>query len=68
MMHTVSSPQLIRRLSAEGWSLRNRRGTHYQFVHPSRSGCVTVKHPSWEIPIGTLRGIYRQAKWKREDR
>ena len=27
-----------------------------------------VKHPSKEIPIGTLRNIYRQANWKWEDR
>ena len=38
------------------------------FVHPERSGRVTVKHPSKEIPIGTLCNIYRQVNWKWEDR
>ncbi|MYC38610.1 MAG: type II toxin-antitoxin system HicA family toxin [Chloroflexi bacterium] len=38
------------------------------FVHPEESGRVNVKHPSKEVPIGTLRNIYRQANWKWEDR
>ena len=47
---------------------RNVRGSHHQFVHPEKHGRVTVKHPSKEIPIGTLRNIYRQANRKWEDR
>jgi len=39
-----------------------------QFVHPEEPGRVTMKQPSEEIPIGTLRAIYRQASWKWEDR
>ncbi|MDE0110613.1 MAG: type II toxin-antitoxin system HicA family toxin [Bryobacterales bacterium] len=44
------------------------RGSHQQFMHPEKSGRVAVKHPSKEIPIGTLRNIYRQANWKWEGR
>ena len=53
---------------ADGWSLRNTRGSHYQFVHLEKVGRVTVKHPTKDVPIGTLRSIYRQAKWNWEDR
>ena len=64
MMHTMSSRQIIRKLVADGWTLRNTRGSHHQFVHPDMPGRVTVKHPT----TGTLRSIYRQANWKWEDR
>ena len=64
----VKSAEVLRRLKRDGWVLRNTRGSHHQFVHPAKSGRVTVKHPSKEIPIGTLRNIYRQAYWKWEDR
>lgn len=64
----MMSREIIRRLIADGWSLRNTRGSHYQFVHLEKPGRVTVKHPAKDIPIGTLRSIYRQAKWNWEDR
>lgn len=67
-MSIVKSAEVLRRLKRDGWVLRNTRGSHHQFVHPAKSGRVTVKHPSREIPIGTLRNIYRQANWKWEDR
>ena len=41
--------------------LRNTRGSHRQFVHPTKPGRVTVKHPTRDLPVGTLRNIYRQA-------
>ena len=28
------------------------------------SGKVTVPHPKKDIPVGTLRNIYRQADWQ----
>ncbi|MYC66267.1 MAG: type II toxin-antitoxin system HicA family toxin [Acidobacteriia bacterium] len=64
----MKSAEVLRRLKRDGWVLRNTRGSHHQFVHPANSGRVTVKHPSKEIPIGTLRNIYRQANWKWEGR
>ena len=64
----MSSRRIIRRLVADGWMLRNTRGSHHQFVHPDKPGRVTVKHPSKDIPIGTLRSIHRQAGWRWEDR
>lgn len=68
MMCMMKGAEVVRRLKRDGWVLRNARGSHHQFVHPEKSGRVTVKLPSKEIPIGTLRNIYRQASWKWEDR
>lgn len=42
--------------------------TSSEFVPPDKPGPAAVTHPSKEIPIGTLRNIYRQANWKWEDR
>jgi predicted RNA binding protein YcfA (HicA-like mRNA interferase family) len=60
----VSPKEVVRRLRDDGWVLRRRGpGDHVQFVHPSRSGKVTVDMGVREIPIGTLRSIFRQAGW-----
>ena len=67
-MRIAKGAEVIRRLRRDGWVLRNTRGSHHQFVHPAKSVRVTVKLPSKEIPIGTLRNIYRQANWKWEGR
>ena len=32
-------------------------------IHASERSRVTVPHPQKDIPIGTLRNIYRQAGW-----
>ena len=43
--------------------LHNVGGSHYQFKHPEKHGKVTVPHPSADLPIGTLKSIFRQAGW-----
>ena len=58
----------MRRLGRDGWVLRNVKGSHHHFTHPERPGRVTVKHPSKDMPTGTLRSIFRQASWDWEYR
>jgi len=60
----MTSREIIKRLKAEGWELVAVTGSHHKFKHPGRSGYVTVIHPKHELPIGTLRSIYRQAGWE----
>ena len=43
-------------------------GSRHHFTHPEKPGRVTVKHPAKDLPITTLRSIYRQAGWNWEDR
>jgi predicted RNA binding protein YcfA (HicA-like mRNA interferase family) len=59
-----SSREIIRRLIADGWVHVRTKGDHFQFKHSAKPGLVTVPHPKKDIPIGTLRSIYRQAGWK----
>lgn len=60
----MTSADLVRRLLAEGWREANRRGSHRKFKHPARAGHVVVPHPRHDLPVGTLRNIYRQAGWQ----
>ena len=60
----MRSRDVIKRLEAEGWVLSHAKGSHFQFTHPSRPGRVTVPHPKKDLPIGTLRNIYRQLGWR----
>lgn len=60
---TKSSREIIKMLEADGWAFVRAVGSHHQFKHPTKSGKVTVPHPSKEIYMATLRSIYRQAGW-----
>lgn len=65
MSKRVMKPrEIVKRLIAEGWTVKRRGpGDHVQYVHPDRPGKVTVDMGVREIPIGTLRSIFRQAGW-----
>jgi predicted RNA binding protein YcfA (HicA-like mRNA interferase family) len=60
---TKSSREIVRMLTADGWVLVRAVGSHHQFKHPTKPGKVTVPHPARDIPLSTLRSIYRQAGW-----
>jgi predicted RNA binding protein YcfA (HicA-like mRNA interferase family) len=63
----VKVGDVVRQLRAEGWVEIVRVGSHRQFKHPERSGRVTVSgSDGLDIPLGTLRSVYRQAglDWK----
>jgi len=55
------SRKLIAELEKDGWKHVATTGSHYHFKHPARVGKVTVPHPKKDLPIGTVRQIYRQA-------
>jgi predicted RNA binding protein YcfA (HicA-like mRNA interferase family) len=54
--------EVIKRLEADGWYIDRTRGSHRQFKHPDKAGTVTVfGKPNVDVPIGTLKSIWRQA-------
>jgi predicted RNA binding protein YcfA (HicA-like mRNA interferase family) len=62
---TKSPKDIVRMLAADGWIERRRGpGDHVQFTHPTKTGRVTIDMGARDIPIGTLRSIYRMAGWK----
>ena len=60
----MTSTDIIKQLKNHGWFIHNIRGSHYQFKHPDKKGKITVPHPKKDIPIGTLRNIFKQANWE----
>jgi len=63
--HRPQAPtEVVRRLEAEGWKRRAGRGDHVNFNKPGHPYVITVDMGVREIPIGTLRSIYRKAGWK----
>ena len=60
-----SAKDIERMLLADGWTVKRKGpGDHAQYTHPTRPGRVTLDMGSRDIPVGTLRSIYRQAGWK----
>ncbi|MBV8045210.1 type II toxin-antitoxin system HicA family toxin [Pluralibacter sp.] len=57
----MTSAEGITKLKMLGWVQKRVKGSHYQFLHPTLPGLVTVPHPRKDIKPGTLRQIWRQA-------
>jgi predicted RNA binding protein YcfA (HicA-like mRNA interferase family) len=36
-------------LKADGWTLKNTKGSHHQYIHPIKPGKVTVPYHSGDI-------------------
>jgi predicted RNA binding protein YcfA (HicA-like mRNA interferase family) len=60
-MKAFSSREIISLLAEAGWRLHKVVGSHHQFVHAERTGKVTVPHPCKDLPLKTVRSIFRQA-------
>lgn len=56
-----NSRQIIRRLERDGFELVKITGSHHKFRKDGKT--VTVPHPKKDLPIGTVRAIYKQAGW-----
>ena len=60
--------EVINLIEKEGWFLVRTKGSHRQYKHPSKSGLVTIAgKPSLDIPVGTLKSIFKQAGITREE-
>lgn len=58
-----NSKDIIRKLRQDGWELIRTKGDNHIFKHPIKKGIVIVTHPCKDIPIGTVRSIYKMAGW-----
>ncbi|MEH2297823.1 MAG: type II toxin-antitoxin system HicA family toxin [Nostoc sp.] len=53
----------MKRLQADGWYLARTKGSHRQFKYSDKPSIVTVSgKPNVDVPIGTLKNIWRQAQ------
>ena len=53
-------------LKEDGWILKTQKGSHRQYVHPSKPGKVTIPWHKGDLDIGTARSILRQAGLQKE--
>jgi predicted RNA binding protein YcfA (HicA-like mRNA interferase family) len=52
-------------LRADGWSLDRQKGSHRQYVHPTKTGTVTVSNKANKtMSQFTLNSIWKQAGWR----
>jgi predicted RNA binding protein YcfA (HicA-like mRNA interferase family) len=58
------SRELIKLLRADGWRLQRTRGSHHQFVHPTKLGTITVPHPKKDLGKGLELAIRKLAGLK----
>lgn len=59
----------IRIIETDGWRQVSQEGSHRQFKHPIKPGRVTVAgHPGVDMPIGTLKNIFRKAQVEEKKR
>lgn len=56
--------ELDRLLKADGWELKDVRGSHFHYTHSTKPGKVTVPNHKGDIPKGTANSILKQAGLK----
>lgn len=60
--------ELIRRLKAAGFvEQRSGKGSHRQFVHPTRGPITIAVHTKKEVPTGLAHRILKDAGLKETD-
>jgi predicted RNA binding protein YcfA (HicA-like mRNA interferase family) len=59
-----NSRKIVQKLRADGFELVGVSGSHHKFRKSNRT--VIVPHPKKDLPMGTVRNIYRQAGWLEE--
>lgn len=53
--------EIERIIMADGWQLKNIKGSHCQYVHPTKAGKVTIPKHSGDIDMRTIKSILKQA-------
>ncbi|MEO8593633.1 MAG: type II toxin-antitoxin system HicA family toxin [Candidatus Solibacter sp.] len=58
--------EVIRWTENDRWRYHSQRGSHQQYVHPVKTGRVTIAgKPNDDVHPKTLADIFRQAKLER---
>jgi predicted RNA binding protein YcfA (HicA-like mRNA interferase family) len=67
MAKRYKTREILELLKQDGWSLLRQKGSHMQFVHPTKEGLVTVSFHSKndDLHPKTALSIFKQAGWKK---
>ena len=56
---------LVKLVKDDGWYHDRTKGSHRQFIHPTKTGVVTIPgKPNADVRRGTLNSVLRQAGLK----
>ena len=50
----MDSAAIIKRLLRDGWTIRNVRGSHHDFTHPTRPGIVEESRADYGVTVPDL--------------
>jgi predicted RNA binding protein YcfA (HicA-like mRNA interferase family) len=56
-----NSRKLLKMLEKDGWKVVRTRGSHHTLKKPGVKHPVVLVHPKKDLPIGTVRQIYKDA-------
>ena len=56
--------EMEKMLLKDGWELKDTKGSHHQYVHPTKSGKVTQARHGGDIDPRTVKLIMKQAGLK----
>lgn len=62
--YSMNSKELISKLEKDGWTLRGSKGSHHIFIHPIKTGHISVPHPKKDLGIGLVQKLLKQAGLK----
>lgn len=60
--NAMTSKELIKVLSQDGWVLNRVKGSHHIYTHPIKLGHLSIPHPKKDLGIGLLQKILKQAE------
>jgi len=53
--------ELEKMIKADGWRLKNVRGSHHHYVHPLKPGKVSIPCHKGDIEIKTVNSVLRKS-------
>ena len=53
--------EIEKMLLADGWYLKNSKGSHFQYKHPTKPGKVTIPNHPGDLDKKTAETILKQA-------
>lgn len=60
----MSSDELIKIITANGWALVRIKGSHHVFEKSGEPMPLVIPHPRKDVAVGTLNKLLKQAKLK----
>lgn len=58
-----NSRKLLKMLIDDGWTVVRVSGSHHVLQKNGALRPIVVAHPTKDLPLGTVRNIYRAAGW-----